>query len=530
MTAAQSVEDLRALERLIGGMSPENRAELERMAAPILQRRFVPLPGQQALAYDSKADVLGYGGSAGGGKSYLMVGLAATQHHRSLIVRREASELDGLIADSRIVFGDTGSFVAGNVNEWTFDKDKSLKFGGMKEPDDWRKYAGRPRDLIAFDEAAEFLEVQVAALLAWNRSSDIGQRCRMVLATNPPRSAEGEWFLRWFAPWLDPVFPDPAVPGELRYGIRVNDKLEWVQGPGEYERGGEEYTALSYTFIPAQLNDNPFLADTDYRKRLQNLPGALRAQLLHGDFLAGAEDDEWQTIPTAWIKAAQERWKPNGNDGLQMTAVGVDVAQGGGDKSVLAARYGTWYAPLQRKPGADTPDTPSMVGFIVAHQRNSAVLVIDIGGGYGVGPALFMKENGATVSQFDGSKPSTKVASGSRLGFYNLRAEAWWRFREALDPGQEGGSPIALPPDQSLVADLAAPRYSMTPRGIKIEAKEDVKKRLGRSPDDGDATVMAWSQGNALALKKMRGFGHAGLNGRMPQVHRGYEKLKVGPR
>jgi hypothetical protein len=344
----------------------------------------------------------------------------------------------------------------------------------------------------------------------------------MVLASNPPRSAEGEWFVRWFAPWLDPVFPEPAVAGELRWAIRIGEKLIWVDGPEEMERDGERYRPLSYSFIPGRLDDNPFLADTDYRKRLQNLPGALRAQLLHGDFLAGREDDEWQVLPTAWIRAAQERWKADGGAGLAMTAIGVDVAQGGGDKSVLAARHGSWYAPLARKPGAETPDTPSLVGFVVAHQRSGAALVIDIGGGYGVGPALFLKENGAAVVQFDGAKPSARVATGSRLGFFNKRAEAWWRFREALDPGQDGGSPLALPPDQSLLADLAAPRYAMTPRGIRIEAKEEIKKRLGRSPDDGDAVVMAWSEGEALAMRRMRAFDGS----RTPKVVRGYEQQK----
>lgn len=515
-----TIEDLRALERLIGSLSPEKRAELEKLAAPALARRFTPLPGQQALAYHSLADVLLYGGSAGGGKSFLLNGTAASQHRRSLIVRREASELDGLIADGRVILGEFGSF-NGQEKEWTFDDRRSLKYGGMKEPDDWRKYAGRPRDFMGFDEAAEFLEIQVAALLAWLRSPDPEQRCRMVLATNPPRSVEGEWVIRWFAPWLDPTFPDPAQPGQLRWAIRVGDEIVWVDGPEPVERDGEEYTPLSYTFIPAQLDDNPFLADTDYRRRLQNLPGALRAQLLKGDFLAGREDDEWQVIPTRWIQDAQERWTPDGNRDLLMTACGIDVAQGGGDKSVVAPRYGVWYAPLQRKPGSETPDTPSMVGFIMSHARNGAGLVIDIGGGYGVGPAIYLKENGASVVQFDGSKPSVLRAAGSDLQFFNKRAEAWWRFREALDPGQDGGSPIALPPDQAVLADLTAPRYEIGPRGIKIEAKDAIKKRLGRSPDDGDAIVMAWSEGQALAAKKHK----PGLN-RRPEVKVGYSRMK----
>lgn len=50
---------------------------------------------------------------------------------------------------------------------------------------------------------------------------------------------------------------------------------------------------------------------------------------------------------------------------------------------------------------------------------------------------------------------------------------------------------LALPPDRELRADLTAPRWNMTPRGIQVESKDDVKQRIGRSPDAGDAVVLA---------------------------------------
>jgi hypothetical protein len=63
-----------------------------------------------------------------------------------------------------------------------------------------------------------------------------------------------------------------------------------------------------------------------------------------------------------------------------------------------------------------------------------------------------------------------------------------------LDPGQPGGSPIALPPDDAeLVADLTAPTFEVVPNGIKVESKQDVCERLGRSTDKGDAVQLAWS-------------------------------------
>ncbi|AWB24533.1 hypothetical protein DA075_29830 [Methylobacterium currus] len=93
---------------------------------------------------------------------------------------------------------------------------------------------------------------------------------------------------------------------------------------------------------------------------------------------------------------------------------------------------------------------------------------------------------------------------GQRIAFVNRRAEAWWRFREALDPDQNGGSPIALPPNPELRADLCAPTWTLTARGIQIESKDDLRKRLGRSPGKGGAVVMSWSEGErtAEALRK----------------------------
>ncbi len=78
------------------------------------------------------------------------------------------------------------------------------------------------------------------------------------------------------------------------------------------------------------------------------------------------------------------------------------------------------------------------------------------------------------------------------LNFYNKRAEWWWRLREYLDP--ESGMDIALPPDRELLADLTAPRWELTPRGIKIELKDEIKKRIGRSPDKGDSLAYAFAK------------------------------------
>ena len=100
-------------------------------------------------------------------------------------------------------------------------------------------------------------------------------------------------------------------------------------------------------------------------------------------------------------------------------------------------------------------------------------------------------------------------------------------MREELDPGQDGGSILVLPPDASVKADLAAPRWELTARGIKIEDKNDIRKRLGRSPDEGDAIVMCLSEGaKAAAAEQRRGR----LDARPEQANVGYAHLKESQR
>jgi hypothetical protein len=129
-----------------------------------------------------------------------------------------------------------------------------------------------------------------------------------------------------------------------------------------------------------------------------------------------------------------------------------------------------------------------------------------------------LRRNNVECRRYKGAEATTRRSRDGQLKFVNKRSAALWLFREALDPGQPGGSPIQLPPDPRLVADLTAPTYEITPRGIKAESKEDVCKRLGRSTDRGDAVMMSWFEGprmqeNALDWMDQNGYVH-----RRPQV------------
>jgi hypothetical protein len=119
--------------------------------------------------------------------------------------------------------------------------------------------------------------------------------------------------------------------------------------------------------------------------------------------------------------------------------------------------------------------------------------VIGVGGQvYGLCKARTAKARAVVYSQ-----PAIGRDKTGTLEFVNIRAQAYWNFRELLDPSNP--EPIALPPDRELRADLTAPRFKMMVGGIQIESKDDVKKRLGRSTDCGDAAVLAfWSDPRAL--------------------------------
>lgn len=524
MTTA--IDDL--LQRL-GAMDEKARADVAKEVLDATRElKWVPNPGPQTDAYFCPADVMLYGGEAGGGKSSLLNGLSQTQHRRSLLMRRQYTDLGALIEEAKQINGGAQGFNGQPPPKLRTADGRLINFGAAKALGDEQTWQGQAHDLLGLDEAVQFLEAQVRFLMGWVR---VGpgvpetQRCRTILATNPPVDAAGQWIIGMFRPWLDITHENPAKHGELRWYVTDPDgnDMEVAGADDIKEWDGKRYLPESRTFIRASLSDNPFLVDTGYQSKLDALPEPLRSAVRDGNFMAAREDDEWQVIPSAWVRAAQNRWKADDVRGLKMTAMGVDVAQGGADQTVIAMRHGTWFDHLQVKKGAETPDSPSVAALIMTHRRDGAVVIVDVGGGYGGGVVSWLKENEITAKGFNAAKQSTATSSDSQLRFVNKRAESWWRLREALDPAQEGGSPIALPPDEQLVADLTAPTWQLRTNGVQIESKEDVKKRLGRSTDRADAVIMAWSEGQALAERKER---NRARGGRPPQVVRGYANMK----
>ncbi len=494
----------RVLARL-DGLPPKRKAALfEQAIAAGQKRKFIPTVGPQALAYHSKADILLYGGQAGGGKSALGIGLAMTEHKRSLIMRRVGTQLSALTAEAIKFNGTKDGFNGSHPQKLRTADGRLLDFGAAQYADDELDWRGIAHDLLYVDEAGEFLGGQIRNMIGWVRSDVEGQRCRIVLGSNPPTSAEGEWMVAMFAPWLDITHGNPAKPGELRWYIMDDEDDIPVDGPGMYSHKGRDLMAMSRTFIPAKLSDNPFL-NADYAARLDMLPEPLRSAVREGNFMISRRDDLWQVIPTDWIRAAQSRWTAQPPRGVPMCAMGVDIAQGGTDKTTLVSRYDGWFSEITSVPGVATPTGNEIAGLVVSHRRDGATVILDMGGGYGGAAYMRLVDNGLEehLVGYKGAAATTKRTVDGKLKFSNTRIAAYWKLREALDPGQVGGSPIALPPDSELLSDLTAMRYQEGPNGIMpardSSTKVEITKRLGRSPDKGDAVVMCWWGGNTIA-------------------------------
>jgi hypothetical protein len=363
-----------------------------------------------------------------------------------------------------------------------------------------RKYQGRPHDLIAFDELPEFTRGQYRFLVGWNRTDDPRQRCRVVAGGNPPTTAEGRWVVEEWAPWLDPQCPHPAKPGALQWYTTLDDRIQWFDDGAAFPHKGERIVPRSRTFIPGRLKDNPILAATGYEATLQALPEPLRSILLLGDFRAAMEDDPWQVIPTAWVEAAQQRWAPGPPAGASLDAIGVDVARGGPAQTVIAKRYGNWFAPLLKVPGRRTSDGPSVAALVYQEYQPGCAINIDLGATAGGGAYESLRSYRDIKDPINPINNAQGVDLRDRSGKYrlvNVRAASYWKLRECLDPVH--GEELALPPDPELLADLCAARYKLTASGIQLEAKEEIVQRLGRSPDCADAVVLCnWWRGVSL--------------------------------
>ena len=266
-----------------------------------------------------------------------------------------------------------------------------------------------------------------------------------------------------------------VIPGQVDYDW-VSDKVKtWCSRiqPSDFNEGEGDFSWEGGLYRPNDL----------FRVKVR------------GMFPKAASDC---LIPYEWVIIAQNNWKRITEDkGLDYIpdvrlSLGVDVAGMGRDSSILCPRYDDFVTELVCHKSGGRADHMRVAGMVVNEmnrskvRKNSRALIDTIGEGAGVYSRLEeIGLQGATSCKFSESAKGLTDVTG-QYKFENMRAYLHWCVRDWLDPRNKTGA--ALPPDDELLEELTAIKWSFRSSGdIIIEKKDDIKERLGRSPDKSDA-------------------------------------------
>lgn len=290
---------------------------------------FSPQPGPQEAALASPADILIYGGSAGGGKTFSLL-YEPIRHldnalFKAVIFRRTSPEITnpgGMWDESGMLYAYLDATPKEGMAEWTFPSGATIKFSHIQYESDLHNWTGSQVPFIGIDQLETFTERMFWYLFSRNRST-CGIRPYMRATCNPvpPEDAVGGWLPKLIAWWIDQDtgFPIPERSGLVRWFVRLNDILMWADSWAELAEQYPEQVApdgifddpdlvpvKSLTFIPAKLSDNQILMKVDpgYRANLLAMPLVERERLLDGN---------WKVKPSAgkilnrsWFQIVEE--------------------------------------------------------------------------------------------------------------------------------------------------------------------------------------------------------------------------------
>lgn len=259
-----------------------------------------PHVGPQEQFFSSGADVVIYGGGAGGGKTWSLLvealrWVTTIPGYNAVIFRRTTPEIrapGGMWDESLQIYPDFGGVERHQYLDWTFSPyGNRVKFSHLQREESVLDWKGAAICFLGFDELTSFSEAQFTYMLSRNRSTS-GVRPYVRATTNPDADS---WVRRWVAPWVDPEHPlYPVPPGELLWFRRGEDVPDEARPYAIHQDGEMVWVvegcphAKSLTYIPALAADNPTLlaADPGYLANLHSLSRVERERLLKGSWLA----------------------------------------------------------------------------------------------------------------------------------------------------------------------------------------------------------------------------------------------------
>jgi len=264
---------------------------------------FKPNTGPQTDFLAASEREVFYGGARGGGKSYAMLvdplRYCDRQHHRALLLRRTMPELRDLITHSQRLYNRAfpGAKWREQEKEWRFPSGAKIEFGYAENMTDALRYQGQSYTWIGIDELPQYPSPDIYNFLRSSlRSVDPEVPVYMRSTGNPGNIG---------SQWVREMFVNPAVPNST-FNLEVNTPT------------GNKI--ITRRFIPAKLQDNPYLTQTDdYYAMLASLPEVQRKQFLEGDWDA-FEDSSFPEfsksvhvvdpfdVPKGWQKFRAADW------------------------------------------------------------------------------------------------------------------------------------------------------------------------------------------------------------------------------
>ena len=231
---------------------------------------FQPNEGPQTQFLAASEREVFYGGARGGGKSYAMLidplRYCHKENHRCLLLRRSMPELRDMINHSQRLYGKAfpGAKWREQEKEWRFPSGARIEFGYAENLTDVLRYQGQSYTWIGIDELPQYPTPEIYNFLRSSlRSVDPEIPVYMRATGNPGNIG---------SLWVKDMFVDPAEPGK-----KFDVIIDTIAGQKKITR----------RFIPAKLQDNPYLMQTDdYLVMLSSLPEVQRKQFLEGDWSA----------------------------------------------------------------------------------------------------------------------------------------------------------------------------------------------------------------------------------------------------
>lgn len=288
------------------GTFPEDETDIVELEYPNINipdngrdRRKVnelaPQAGPQTMFMASKADIVIYGGAAGGGKTYALL-LEALRHKNvkgfgSVIFRHNYNQITaegGLWDASNKIFSQVPDAHPRKSPKlhWRFDGGAKLNFAHIESEDDLKSWQGTEIAYIGFDELTHFSRHQFLYMLSRNRST-CGIRPYVRATCNPDVDSWVADFVSW---WIDQDtgYAIPERSGQIRWMCILNDIIYWDSSPENLAEtyGVEVADCKSVTFIASLLEDNKVLIDSDpgYLANLKALPEVEKERLLKGNW------------------------------------------------------------------------------------------------------------------------------------------------------------------------------------------------------------------------------------------------------